>query len=170
MLIFTIYTIKKKFLNWRVQEVIYKLGGKFSCQMTCIVPINIRGLVKRFHFLNPIHMHSKLTEHLTSSGLPMMWACRTGLSWWLRTAGAGPGAEIATLHFKLAVEWQTNAHCVLLGPKYPLKKTCLSCDAPHFDGSYASPGHNGKNSWIGKSQKENFFLQRHLWPVPTWDQ
>ena len=45
-----------------------------------------------------------------------------------------------------------NAHCVLLGHKYALKKTCLSCDASSFDESYASPGHNGKKSW--------FFTQR----------
>ena len=25
-----------------------------------------------------------------------------------------------------------------------MKKTCLSCDASHFDESSASPGHNGK--------------------------
>ena len=37
------------------------------------------------------------------------------------------------------------AHCVLLGHKYTLKKTCLSFDASSFDESYASPGHNGKN-------------------------
>ena len=34
----------------------------------------------------------------------------------------------------------------MLGPKYALKKTCLSCNASPFDESYASPGHNGKKS------------------------
>ena len=45
-----------------------------------------------------------------------------------------------------------NAHCVLLGHKYALKKTCLSCDASSFDETYASPGHKGKKLW--------FFTQR----------
>ena len=68
-----------------------------------------------------------------------------------------------------------NANCILLGHKYTMKKTCLSCVASHFDESYASPGYNGKKSWFfthrqsGKSQK-TLFLQHHLWAVPTWDQ
>ena len=70
---------------------------------------------------------------------------------------------------------QCNAHCVLLGPKYALKKTCLSCNASSFDESYASPGHNGKKIMVFypealKEKPKNFFLQRHLWAVPTWDQ
>ena len=47
-----------------------------------------------------------------------------------------------------------SAHCVLLGPNYDKKKTCLSFDASHFDESYALPGHKAKN----------------LLDVPTWDQ
>ena len=67
-----------------------------------------------------------------------------------------------------------SAHCVLLGPKYALKKTCLSCDASPFDESYESPGHNAlqwqkimvfyPEAW--KERPKNFFLQRHLWAVP----
>ena len=62
--------------------------------------------------------------------------------------------ETSICHFHLI--WKrlvsANAHCVLQGPKYALKKTCLSCDASSFDESYASPGHDGKKSW--------FFTQR----------
>ena len=32
-----------------------------------------------------------------------------------------------------------------LGHNLTMKKNSLSCDASHFDESYASPGHNGKN-------------------------
>ena len=39
---------------------------------------------------------------------------------------------------------QCDAHFVLLGLNYTMKKTCLSCNASHFDESYASPGPNGK--------------------------
>ena len=35
-----------------------------------------------------------------------------------------------------------------------MKKTCLSCDTSHFDESYASPGHNGKNSCFFYPQAE----------------
>ena len=40
--------------------------------------------------------------------------------------------------------WAT-AHCVLLGPKYALKKKGFSCDAYPVDESYASPGHNSNS-------------------------
>ena len=72
----------------------------------------------------------------------------------------------------------TSVHtenCFLLGTNYTMKKTCFSCDASHFDESYASPGLNGKNHVFlprgveGKSKKL-FFLQRHLWALPTLDQ
>ena len=39
-----------------------------------------------------------------------------------------------------------TANYILLGPNYAMKKTDLSCDASHFDVSYATSGHNGKIS------------------------
>ena len=58
--------------------------------------------------------------------------------------------------------WTIAHHCVLLGPMYALKKTCLSCNASLFDESYASPGHNGKKSWFftqrrGRKSQTTFF-------------
>ena len=47
----------------------------------------------------------------------------------------------------------------------------MSCDASHFDESYASPGINGKNYGLSlKDKQKNFFLQCHLLSVPTLDQ
>ena len=53
----------------------------------------------------------------------------------------------------LGLRFSNNAHCVLLG-----------C---HVDESYASPDHNGKKSETLKGKPKNFFLQHHLWDVPT---
>ena len=65
---------------------------------------------------------------------------------------------------------QCNAHCVLLGPKYALKKTYLFCDAYPVDESYASQWQKIMvflpRDVEGKAKK----LQRHLWAVPTWYQ
>ena len=57
---------------------------------------------------------------------------------------------------------RATAHFVLLGPNYTMKKTCLSCDAFHFDESYdpGDPVHNEKKHVffpIGVEGKANFF-------------
>ena len=67
-----------------------------------------------------------------------------------------------------------NAHCVLLGPNYTMKKNCLSWAASPFDKWYATQGHNGKKSWFWirrwrASQKTLFFAVPSLGCV-TLDQ